>query len=55
MPINFIVNDPLAIASVPIRTKDPLADRKKGQAGFSFIKPKPANLFTPGTEDILFW
>lgn len=55
MPINFIVNDPLAVNEVPMRTKDPLTDRKRGQAGFNFVDASPAALFDPGTPDFLFW
>lgn len=55
MPINFIVNDPLAVDSVPIRTQEPFADRKRGQAGFTFVKASPAAPFDPGTEDFVFW
>src|SRR6266480_5154250 len=55
MPVNFIVNDPLAIESVPLRTKEPLANRKASQAGFTFVDASPAALFDPGTADFLFW
>src|SRR5712692_8066174 len=55
MPINFIVNDPLATDSAPMRTKEPLPDRTAGQAGFTFVDASPADLFDPGTADFLFW
>jgi hypothetical protein len=55
MPINFIVNDPLALASVPMRNKEPLPDRQTSQAGFTFVKSSLAALFSPGTADFLFW
>src|SRR6516164_1258801 len=55
MPINFIVNDPLALNSVPMRQKEPLANRKSGEAGFTFAQAAPAGLFDPGNADFLFW
>ena len=55
MPINFIVNDPLAVDSVPMRSKDALGDRKSSQAGFTFVEASPAGIFAPGTSDFLFW
>jgi hypothetical protein len=55
MPINFIVNDPLAVASLPMRSKEPAADRKSVEAGFTFIAASPAGPFSPGTTDFLFW
>ena len=55
MPINFIVNDPLALSSVPLRQKEPLADRNSGQAGFAFIQASGAGLFNPGDPNFLFW
>jgi hypothetical protein len=55
MPINFIVNDPLALSSVPMRQKQPLADRKAGQAGFTFVGASAEGLFDPGNPDFLFW
>jgi hypothetical protein len=55
MPINFIPNDPLATGSVPMRNKEPLANRKSGQAGFTFVAASAAALFDPGTADFLFW
>lgn len=55
MPVNFIVNDPLALASVPLRTKEPLPNRKASQAGFTFVDASPAALFDPGSADFLFW
>src|SRR5271165_1185673 len=55
MPINFIPNDPLATGSVPMRNREPLANRKSGQAGFTFVAASPAALFDPGTADFLFW
>jgi hypothetical protein len=38
-----------------MRNKTPLADRKKGEAGFNFVSASPAALFVPGTADFLFW
>ncbi len=55
MPINFIVNDPLALSSVPMRQKQPLADRRTGQAGFTFVDASAEGLFAPGNPDFLFW
>jgi len=55
MPINFIVNDPLSVDSLPMRNKEPLAGRKGGQAGFTLVSASPAALFDPGTADFLFW
>jgi len=55
MPINFIVNDPLSVDSLPMRNKEPLAGRKSGQAGFALVSASPAALFDPGTADFLFW
>ena len=55
MSINFIVNDPLALGSVPMRQKQPLPERPTGQAGFTFVDASPAGLFDPGNPDFLFW
>jgi len=55
MPINFVVNDPLALSSVPMRQKEPLANRKTGQAGLTFVDASPEDVFNPGTPDFLFW
>lgn len=55
MRINFIVNDPLALAQVPLRVKDPLPNRKTRQAGFTFVPSSPAGLFPPNTADFVFW
>jgi hypothetical protein len=55
MPINFIVNDPNAVISVPMRKKEPLANRKTGQAGFNLVPSSPAALFAPDTADFVFW
>ena len=55
MSINFIVNDPLALDSVPIRQKEPLPDRLAGQAGFTFVDAAGPGLFEPGSADFLFW
>src|SRR5690348_15373488 len=38
-----------------MRNKEPLADRKRGLAGFNFVKASPAGVFVPGTPDFLFW
>ena len=55
MAINFIPNDPLALASVPIRTQTPRPDRPAGTAGFSVQGPVAEGLFAQGTPDFLFW
>ena len=55
MTINFIVNDPLAVDAVPMRTKDPLPDRQGGQAGLSLMPGPPAGLFPPESPDFVFW
>jgi hypothetical protein len=55
MPINFIPNDPLAIASLPIRQKAPRPNRPGNRAGFNFFNAVGEGLFNPGTPEFLFW
>jgi len=55
MAINFIPNDPLTLASMPIRTQAPRPDRPAGAAGFSIQNPVAEDLFAQGTPDFLFW
>lgn len=55
MPINFIPNDPLAVAFVPARSTAPRANRPAGKAGFEFFDAAPQGRFPPGTPEFLFW
>lgn len=54
--INFIPNDPLAMADIPLRQQAPRPDRPATRAGFTFITPAPAEgVHAPGTPEFLFW
>lgn len=55
MPINFIPNDPLALASLPMRETEARRNRPAGRAGFTFVNQVSQGLFTPGTPGFLFW
>jgi hypothetical protein len=55
MTINFIPNDPLAVASLPMRQKAPRPNRPATRAGFNFSNAAPEGLFNPGTPGFLFW
>ncbi|MGH9948513.1 MAG: M36 family metallopeptidase, partial [Pyrinomonadaceae bacterium] len=55
MPINFIPNDPLTLADMPIRSKPALPERPARKAGFTFVDAVPQNQFNPGTAEFLFW
>ncbi|HEX8246853.1 MAG TPA: M36 family metallopeptidase [Pyrinomonadaceae bacterium] len=55
MPINFIPNDPLAAASLPMREQDARRNRPAGRAGFTFVNQVGQGLFNPGTPGFLFW
>jgi hypothetical protein len=53
--INFIPNDPLAVAAVPMRQVKPRKDRLAAQAGFTFFDAVAEGVFPPGTPQFLFW
>ncbi|MEJ7811494.1 MAG: hypothetical protein WKG32_13865 [Gemmatimonadaceae bacterium] len=54
--INFIPNDPVALASVPMRVVEPRPDRPAAAAGFAFPPPPaPAAKYAPGTQEFLYW
>jgi hypothetical protein len=55
MSINFIPNDPLALASLPMRQKAPQANRPMTRAGFNFFDSVREGRFNPGTPEFLFW
>ena len=55
MPINFIPNDPVAQASLPMRQKAPRPNRPASRAGFNFTGAVGEGLFNPGTPGFLFW
>jgi hypothetical protein len=55
VPINFIPNDPLAIAAAPTRKTTPRPDRPSGRAGFEFFGAVPQGQSQPGTPEFLFW
>jgi hypothetical protein len=56
MPINFIPNDPSAVASAPkIRKQAKRPNRPASRAGFRFSHPAPEGTFAPGTPEFLFW
>ncbi|MDZ7632734.1 MAG: hypothetical protein U5K74_15700 [Gemmatimonadaceae bacterium] len=55
MPINFIPNDPTVVASLPIRSKTPRAERPTTRAGFRYVEHNPARRYAPGSPDFLFW
>jgi Fungalysin metallopeptidase (M36) len=53
--INFIPNDPLAQAFVPMRQISPRNNRPAAQAGFTFFDAVAEGLFAIGTPQFLFW
>jgi hypothetical protein len=55
MPINFIPNDPLALASLSIRKVEPRPNRPANRAGFNFFGAVNQGVFNPGTPEFLFW
>jgi hypothetical protein len=55
MSINFIPNDPLAVADVPLRVQDPRPNRPAIRAGFNFSDAVPEKVYEIDTEDFLFW
>lgn len=55
MAINFIPNDPLALASAPMRAVTPRPDRAAGEAGFTLTAAIAEGRFAPGTPEFLFW
>ncbi len=55
MPINFIPNDPLAIADVAMRQQSARPNRPTARAGFNFFGSVPQQVFPVDTSDFLFW
>src|SRR5262245_57472816 len=55
MAINFIPNDPLAVASLPMRQKAPRPNRLASRANFNFFAAVGEGIFNPGTAEFLFW
>lgn len=55
MPINFVPNDPLALAGPPMRTKRGRRNRPASRAGFTFVNHVSQGLYNPGTPGFLFW
>jgi hypothetical protein len=55
MAINFIPNDPLAVATIPMRSKTARATRSGTVAGFTYGAHGPQARYAPGTPDFLFW
>ncbi|HEX8735595.1 MAG TPA: M36 family metallopeptidase [Pyrinomonadaceae bacterium] len=55
MSINFIPNDPLALAASPMRTQNARKNRPAGRAGFTFVNAPKEGLYNPGTPEFLFW
>ena len=54
--INFVPNDPEAVAFLPLRKVIPRREGGAGHARFKFEKPPaPAALHAPGTPAFLFW
>ncbi len=55
MAINFIPNDPLTIAALPMRQQTARANRPASRAGFTFSNTAPNRVHAPGTPGFLFW
>ena len=55
MAINFIPNDPLAIAALPMRQQAARTNRPAGRAGFTFSNTSSQKVYAPGTPGFLFW
>jgi hypothetical protein len=53
--INFIPNDPLAVTTIPMRTKAARATRSGAVAGFAYGAHGAQAKYAPGTADFLFW
>lgn len=56
MAINFIVNDPFAVASAPkIRQQAKRPNRPASRAGYTFVGAEKEDPYEPGTPGFLFW
>lgn len=55
MAINFIPNDPQAVAQMPMRSQPARADRKASVAGFAFASTPAEAAAQPGTPEFLHW
>ncbi|MEA2939866.1 MAG: hypothetical protein QOD09_395 [Bradyrhizobium sp.] len=55
MTINFIPNDPNAVADMAQRKQSARPDRPAGVAGFNLEPHKPQGEFAKGSLDFLFW
>jgi hypothetical protein len=51
MTINYIPNDPLAQASLPMRQQPARSDRPSGRAGFNFEEHNPETQYDFGGTD----
>lgn len=55
MKINFIPNDPLALADDPLRRQEPLPNRPRSRAAFTLDDRIPGAPYDPGTPEFLWW
>src|SRR5262245_66276798 len=55
MAINFIPNDPLAVSTIPMRSKTARTTRSNAVAGFNYGAHGAQARYAPGTPDFLFW
>lgn len=56
MAINYIANDPFAVASAPtIRKQAKRPNRPASRAGYTFSNAEPEGTHAPGTPGFLYW
>jgi len=55
MPIRFVPNDPLALATLPVREQAPRPAPGEAQAGFSFADGKAEDLYALDSGEFRFW
>src|SRR6266550_2433790 len=55
MSINYIPNDPSALASMPMIQKKPRKNRPSGRAGFTFVGAVRQKNYSFATPEFLFW
>lgn len=55
MSINFLSNDPMAVAGPPMRPKSARPNRPASRAGFTFVNQVSEGIHNLGTPEFLFW
>lgn len=55
MAINFVPNDPLALAQLPVRRVTPRPNPPAHRASFQFDGAVPEGLYATGTKEFLHW